>query len=81
MVEAVSPSSTMNLTCAGSSEAGSVRAAPRSSRTMSATNGRLRAAGLSAAQPRTAELTTGRSAVSGDDQHDRGQDEREDAGT
>ena len=56
---------------------GSVSAAPRSSRTRSATNGRLRAAGLSAAQARIALLTSGRSAVSEDDEHERGQHERE----
>ncbi len=64
IVDAVSPSSTRNSTWAGSVETGRVSACPRSSRTMSATNGNLSAPGLSCAQPRIAEFTTGRSAVS-----------------
>ena len=44
---------------------------------MSATNGSFSAAGLSAAHDRIAVLTTGRSAVSADDEDERGQDERE----
>ena len=61
----------------GRSTPGWVSAVPRSSRTMSATNGRRSAAGLSSAHDRIALLTTGRSAVKRDEQHDPGQEDGE----
>ena len=62
----------------GRSRPASVIAGPRSSRTMSATNASSSAAGLSAAQPRIALLTSGRRAVSATSSTIAGEDQRED---
>ena len=77
MVVAVSPSSTRNSTCSGSSDTGSVRESPRSSRTRSATNGRLSAAGLSAAQRQDRVVDQRPQRGQGDEQHEAGEDEGE----